>query len=383
MVKSWFVYLLVSLWLCLPATFWTQPTKPAKNLPSSSNAPELQRLRMFGVEPATQSLIAFLKNGFPENTDLGRLPNEPPERAQLAVDAMALLATARASEAVEILIEIARMTPPRGVMKLVEMDLERTDPQNRAEFREKAVRLLQYNAVNALGLIGDPRALSTVQQVFAQEKHVAARIQYALSLACLGDAGGLPFLVEVIQQANRRESAAAARVFYFITGEDFGYTEQTPVKARRTRARLYKEWLKSKYSTFRVDPRSVLQRRLTPETIQPITPRTTRDLVKLSSYYFDFENKLHSRDAREQLAQAGRSINADLEKIMFDEMEDLNVRMEAMNWYYEINRDAAKGMLKKLRRDENPEIVEKAESLLEKIESPEQQPSSYAPFTVR
>ncbi|RMH27382.1 MAG: hypothetical protein D6691_06155 [Candidatus Hydrogenedentota bacterium] len=382
MAKPWFMCLLVSLWLSFPATFWAQPAEPT-NTPPPTNAPELQRLRMFGVDPTPKSLIEFLQKGFPQNTDLARLPNDPPERSQLAVDAMALLATARSTAAVDTLVEVARMTPPRGVMQLVEMDLQRTDPQNRAEFREKALRLLQFNAVNALGLIGDPRGLPAVQQVFAQENHVAARIQYALSLACLGDASGVPFLVEVIQQANRRESAAAAKVFYFITGEDFGYTDQTPVKARRTKARLYKEWLRTQYSTFRVDPRAVLQRRLAPDPLQPITPHTTRDLVKLSSFYFDFENKLRSREAREQLARAGKTINPDLEKIMFDEMEDLNVRMEAMNWYYEINREAAKGVLKKLRRDENPEIVEKAESLLEKIESPDQQSSSYAPFAVR
>jgi hypothetical protein len=56
---------------------------------------------------------------------------------------------------------------------------------------------------------------------------------------------------------------------------------------------------------------------------------------------------------------------------MFDELEDLNIRLEAMNWYYEFNRAAARDAFKRLRRDPNPEVSDKAKSLLEKIENPD------------
>lgn len=341
--------------------------KPAAQTPPPDPNDPRFALEAHGVKGGKKELIAFLERGLPKDR-LSRMPEEPAEKCQLAIDAMARLAQARAREAVPVLVSIAALQLPKGVQMLMEIDLERTSPQSRGQYQDTALRLLQFNAVNALGLIGAPEGLEVVRAVFVQETNAAARIQHALSLACLGDGSGLEFLVQQIEQQNRRESAAAARVFTMITGEDFGYSEYTALRARRPRARQYRDWLKKNSARFVPNRDEVMKRRLEPRNPVPYQPRNTRDLLKLAACYFDLHNALGSRDARVRLKQAGPALNPELERIALDPMEDLDVRMEAMNWYYENNRSGARALMQRLRRDENTEIEDKANALLEQIE---------------
>jgi len=346
-------------------------TTPRPELVSADIPPEERELRINGIAPTPDACLSLLRDGLPPTVAPQRLPDTPVEKTQLAVDAMAILGKTRYRPAVDTLVSIARQELPKGVQQLVEIDVAQTAPDQRTEFRARAAEILQYNAVNALGLIGDNRALPVAYSVFENEKRPAPKIQYALTLACLGDASGVDYLVSVIQMQNRRESVAAARAFAIITGQDFGYTEQTPIKRRKQLARAYQEWWASNRKTFRVDPKQVLARRLTPQKTATFQPRSTRDLLRLSSQYFEMDAKPKVIEARERLAAAGTSLNADLEKLMFDDLEDLNIRLEAMNWYYEINRAQARDAFRRLRRDPNPEIVDKANVLLEKIDRPD------------
>lgn len=324
-----------------------------------------------GIGLKKEDLIRFLQQGFPGNIDRAKLPPKPAEKSQLAIDAMERLTQLRAQDAVDLFISIASMQLPAGVEMLVQEDLNKTSPEGRQDFRNKALRLLQYNAIVALGVLGDQRAVPAIRQAFISELSAAAKIQYVLSLAMLGDGSGIDYLLSVIAQENRRESAAAAKVFYFMTGQDFGYTENTSARARRARAKMYKDWWKSNRTKFQIDTAAIIARRAQPDTPVVFEPRSTRDLLKLATHYFDFENKLNTEEARKKIATAGRSINKDLEKVATDPLEDLDVRMEAVNWYFEINRQDSRTLLKKLRRDENPEIVDKAKSLMEQIDNDE------------
>lgn len=355
------------------------PSQPSR---ASAGAPKIvdpqRALETHGVNGASKDLIAFLERGISKDK-VGRLPKEPTEKCQLAIDAMARLAKARSRESVPVLIQIASTQLPQGVELLLDIDLGKTSPESRPEYRETALRLLQFNAVNALGLIGDPQGGEIVRAVFARETNPAARIQHALSMGCLGDPAGLDFLIEQIELLNRRESAAAARVFTMVTGQDFGYTENTALRARRPKARQYREWWKQNRAQFAVNPDEVIKRRLEPKTPLAYQPRTPRDLLKLAACYFDFDNSLGSKDARKRIKDSGPAMNSELQRLASDPMEDLDVRMEAMNWYYEINRTDARNLMTKLRRDENSEIVDKAVTLLEQIEDK----TSAAPMTIR
>lgn len=341
------------------------------NAQESSLTSDEYELKANGLSATPESCLRLLRDGLPANVDPQKLPPTPPEKTQLAVDAMAIIAKTRFQPATETLLSIARQDFPKGVQQLMDIDLRATSPENRELFRARAAEILQYNATNALGLLGDKRALPVVISVFEAETRIAPKIQHALTLASLGDARGLDFLVEVINLQNRRESVAAAKAFALITGQDFGYTDQTPIKKRRQIARAYQRWWEENKKTFQLDGKIVIARRLAPEEPQSYEPRTTRDLLKLSSQYFDVQNKPRVIAARERLAAAGAAQNPELEKLMFDEMEDLNIRLEAMNWYYEINRQRAKDVFKRLRKDANPEIADKASALLEKIEKPD------------
>src|SRR5690606_27432500 len=104
-----------------------------------------------------------------------------------------------------------------------------------------------------------------------------------------------------------------------------------------------------------------------PAKILQYEPRTLRDYLNVASYYFDFNNKANSVEVREKLRQAGTSLNSDYMKIASDPNEDLNIRIEAMNWYFEANRSDPLNFRKNLRKDENPEIRDKAQTVLDQI----------------
>ncbi|MCX7624940.1 MAG: hypothetical protein N2Z21_01800 [Candidatus Sumerlaeaceae bacterium] len=345
--------------------------KRETNSPTSTPTSDEYELKANGISPTPESCLRLLRDGLPATVDPQKLSPTPPEKTQLAVDAMAIIAKARFQSASETLLSIAQQDLPKGVQQLMEIDMKATSPEHRELFRARATEILQYNAINALGFLGDKRALPVVISVFEAETRIAPKIQHALTLASLGDARGIDFLVQVINLQNRRESVAAAKAFALITGEDLGYTEQTPVKKRRQIARAYQQWWHENKNSFRLEPKTVIARRLAPEPSPTYEPRTTRDLLRLSSQYFDLENKPRVIAARERLAAAGPALNPDLERYMFDEMEDLNVRLEAMNWYYEINRERAKDAFKRLRKDANPEVADKAAALMEKIDKPD------------
>lgn len=344
-----------------------RPTPPPTSDPAAANDPD-RALERHGVSDSSKAQLAFLETGYPK-TAPNPLPDQPVEKSQLAIDAMKRLGAARSRESVAALVRIASLDLPAGVRALVDFDLEQTDPGTRDQFREKALRILQFNAVNALGLIGDPAGLPAVRAVAARAPTAAASITYALNLACLGDPSGIPALLKAIEQSERKEAAAAARVFTIATGQDFGLTEVTATRERRAKATRYAQWWKANAATFRPDSAAVLKRRTTPRALPRFTPRSVRDYLKLSAIYFDFANNAGSVDAREHLKRTGPAANRDLEALANNASEDIDVRMEAMNWLYEINEEGAKPVLMRLRKDENAEVADKAKVLIDTIDN--------------
>lgn len=336
---------------------------------ADSQPQEVQRLASWGVSASPESLIGFLQSGLPDSLDLARLPEQPEERTQLAVDAMAILGARRSGEAVAVLTQVVAGPLPGGAVQLLEMDLARTAPESRGQFQQKALQILRFNGVVALGLIGDPAGLQAVRGAFGAESNNAFRLQYAIALAGMGDASGLDFVVGAIPKSERREAAAAARAFTIITGEDFGIGPSTATRAREQRAKRYGEWWRLNQRSFRPDPEAIRQRRQAPDPALTMTPRTTRDLVNMASFRLDVGDRTRSRDAQQKLQQAGTAINKDLERLASDSMEDINIRMEAISLYTEFNGMGARDLLRKLRRDGEREVAERADFLLMSLEA--------------
>ena len=67
--------------------------------------------------------------------------------------------------AVPVLMQVARFDTSLGAFKVIEFDVSKSTVQSRDDFRVRAYRLIQYNAITALGVIGDPRAAELIRAI--------------------------------------------------------------------------------------------------------------------------------------------------------------------------------------------------------------------------
>ena len=73
-------------------------------------------------------------------------------------------------------------------------------------------------------------------------------------------------------------------------------------------------------------------------------------------------------DAREQLANLGTGVIRQMRLYCLDPEEDLNIRMEALRRYSQMApRDDVEKVLKKTRKDDNPEIRDLSKNLIEQL----------------
>src|SRR5690606_19544218 len=103
-------------------------------------------LKAHDIGVAEDQLVAFLKNGLPRTSNL---PERPAEKSQLVIDAMARLARMKSKDAVPVIMQIAKFDTTVGAFRVVELDVNKTSPQSRDDFRVRAYRLIQYNAITA------------------------------------------------------------------------------------------------------------------------------------------------------------------------------------------------------------------------------------------
>ncbi len=324
----------------------------------------LDLLAAHNIAPSASGIISFLHSGWAVLPSKATMPEFPTEKTQLLILAIEELGKARERRAVDVLLNIAQGKLSDGVEELIQHDLARLPLERQATQRQFMLALLRYNAVNALGLIGDARALPVVQQLATEETNARLKCRYILALACLGGAPDINFLAAQIKRANQAESVTAAQIFYLITGVSYRLTPTTPLKARRLAAEKYETWWRQNRETFSVNPGAVIRRRLTPsvEAKRPLT--SLRNLLDAAGHILDINGQYQSYEARQQLETLGPSMLPDLEKIVWDEMEDLRIRRQAIIYYAQLCGKKAKRTLKKLRKDKNPEISQLARSLL-------------------
>ncbi len=125
----------------------------------------LDILAAHNITPSASGIISFLHSGWAALPSKTTMPESPTEKTQLLILAMEELGKARERRAVEVLLKIAQGKLSDGVEELIQHDLARLPLERQAPQRQFMLTLLRYNAVNALGLIGDARALPVVQQV--------------------------------------------------------------------------------------------------------------------------------------------------------------------------------------------------------------------------
>ena len=350
--------ILFILFLITGYVFAQNPSEPPSNR---------EIFHSLGVQPDPENLVRYLKRGLPADS-AGKMPpgaNIP--YTQTAINAMEMISRKQYKPAVPVLIDIARGNFPPGVASLVNIDCRSISRSQQEDKRETYHDVLRYNAVNSLGLIGDPRALPVLEEVFSESDREMFKIRAALGLACLDSGLRIPYLVKTIRDDNRGLAILAADALSLITGMDLDYDRYTPVSRREKTVEKVEEWWENNKEIFRPNGEEIIQRRLNPPVEPQIAPRSVRELLILASQYSDFSNRVDNLDARERLSAMGQSIIPELRPICLDENEDLNLRMEALRRFARLTKEDGMDVLKKARKDENPEISELADNLIEQI----------------
>lgn len=328
-----------------------------------------ERLKIHGIGQTEGVLVGFLTNGFASGVDYSAMPSEPGEKCQLLIDAMQVVGAKKMLAAYGPLERLARRDISPGLESMIQHDLLLTQPANRSERREEITRFLQYNAAVALSLLGDDRALPLMQTLFRGEENALLKTQYALGMACLGDASGMDYLLQEIERANQESSVAAAQAFYYVTGIDYGLRATSPVSLRKKLADDYTSWWEENKESLSINPQEIVQRRLAPKVAPRNAGKSVRDLIALSTNYADFRDALGSRSAEERLEKMGQSAAADIRTVAEDPMEDLVVRNAAIRRYVILKKDDSKKFLRGLQKDENPEVAAMAREMMELVES--------------
>lgn len=320
------------------------------------------------IDFETPGLMKFLEDGFPPNTNWNDLPKMPTEKTQLLIYAIQEIGKRHKKEAVPLLIKYAKLEFPKGAGKIIQRDIESSLIDERFRQQERLYSYLKFNSMVALGWIKDKNALSTVKEIFQNEKDEIIKIQYALTLGMLGDTESVSYLVKAVSSSNKAESISAAANFFYLTGVNSGISANTAAAKRRQRAKEVVDWWDKNRASFAIIPNEAARRRLDPIDDYPkLEPGSTRALLLASSYYLDFSNQHKSFEAREDLNRRGKKLTDEFEKISLDNTEDLRIRQEAIKRYVVIKENKSKSLLKKLLKDENSEIIELSEKLLKQI----------------
>ncbi|GAB4321909.1 MAG: hypothetical protein Kow0059_16790 [Candidatus Sumerlaeia bacterium] len=343
------------------------PQTPAQGLDENVRAVQIQALEDHLIAPTPQGLLAFLRNGFPPDVDWDAQPEFPANKTDVYLYALQELGRLRERAAFDIIAALARGETNPGLERIFARDLEAYRPADRPR-RETVLRgAVRYNAIVALGLLGDTRALPILHEQFDQIGDERWRIQIALALATLGDGSHVSYLVELVKRQNQQDSVWAHDALRFITGKDWGYRSTTSVRMRDKLANDVALWWLGNRESFQPEPEQILRRRYFMREERRPVPVSVRDLLEAASRYPDPQNRYHANYARTTLDRLGRTIVKDMRAIAEDVWEDVMVRREAMRRLYDLEGSDARGLLKKLRKDENPEVAALADRLLERM----------------
>ena len=133
---------------------------------SAQNKTPAQLLNACGISLSPPKLVEFLERGFPQGSPWEKILTEPIPATQLTIFAIKELARKQSRLAVPVLIKTARGEFTPGERALVNYDCSALSPSRQKKEKSLLYEYIRFNAVNALGLIGDTRGLPVLQQVF-------------------------------------------------------------------------------------------------------------------------------------------------------------------------------------------------------------------------
>jgi hypothetical protein len=332
-----------------------------------------QILGSLGIGTTPDKLALFLEEGLPGEYNKKAFIELAIPATQLAILAMQETSRINHKSALPLLIQTAEGRFTNGQKALVQYDIQKVSRSLQEARKNTLYDHLQYNAMNALGLMRDPSVLPVLQGIFQTTSRDLFKINLALGMATLDDPGGIQYLVDLIEARNRSLAVEGASTLSLITGLDVDYTQYTPIIRRKLTMKKIEKWWKENREIFRPRGEEILKRRLNVQTPPPPSLRSVREMIQAASNYGDVDNSMKSLDAREKLSLLGASILQDVYPLCVDEEENINIRIEALRFYSRIaSREEAKAVLKKATHDDNPEIKSLAKELLKTLNRSEE-----------
>jgi PBS lyase HEAT-like repeat-containing protein len=343
------------------------PVLISQTIPAQEKT-SIQMLRESGISFTAPDLVNFLEKGIPRENIKNNKEKSPVPYTQLMLFAIEELAKVRYKKAVPVLIKTAEGNFTPAQQKMIKNDILSV-PRSKQEERKKVLSdFLKYNSTNALGLIGDPAALPVLQEIFDKSDKDLFKTESALAMCCLDFGGEIFFLVKKIESKDKTTAIRAARALSYITGMELDLGPNTPVSRRKRTIKKVKKWWKENKDIFRPDGKAILERRFYIEAPLPPGMNSIRELLITAGNYADIDNKLRSFDAREKLASMSPGIASSLPPFCLDKEEDLNLRIEAIRRYTMLaSKSESLNLLKKIKRDKNPEIRDVVKNLIKDV----------------
>ena len=340
-------------------------------------ANDVALLAAHGVADGPGPIQAFLENGFSPGKNLADPPEEPAVRSALVVSAMAVASLRRYGGALQALERLARDDLAPGLERIVDHDaraaLSSVTDQRRAGIRDT----LRFNAIHALGVMGDPRSAPFLKRAFDAERVLANKINLGLALAACGDGSALRFLIRTLDDDNSQAAAQAAEAVRLITGRHWALTDQSSHARKRGARREADAWL-SDNRNFVPNREAVRQRRLyAPDPPRlPLPPTSLLDWIVIGTKSPELSGEYTRLNAFQQVMSSDAMAMEPLSAIIVDEMEDIDIRLFAMRAYAAIVRleknfasmkAPALDLLRQATRSDDDQVATMARSLRDSL----------------
>ncbi len=334
---------------------------------SRRNQPERhQALLSHGINTDSESLLTFLQNGFPEAAMRRGLPSRPEVKSEIVNAAMQELGYLQSRRAAQVFVRMLEGEMPPGVASILMRDVEIYPLEQATERRDLTAAILRLNAIVALGLIGDPSTADAILAAMQRETGGDFVTEGATALALLGDRRGLEPLVALTRRISQASLRPTFATIFFITGRNYGATENTSVARREQLVGEFAQWVRGEGATFVPSRADVLRRRSIGYVIPPPPMDSLRGMLKGSRSFDNYDTRYA---ARQQLQRIAQSASAELEEIATNPMEDIDIRWAAMDWLSASDPRGARSVIRNIaRRDDNPTLRDRAAVLQDEIE---------------
>lgn len=318
-----------------------------------------------GVELSEEDLLEFLQSGFNQNALRRGLPELPYMKSDVVLVAIQELGFKQSNSAVPQLTELmlGKMTP--GIRSVINQDTETFPLETADQARERQETFIRFNAMVALGLIGDQSSAASIRQAITQEQGESFAIEGSVALGLLEQKDALDILISHFQEPESDLFDEAFQAVFFITGRNYDVSQHASYERKVEVMDKLQNWWKDNKVEFDPYRTDILRRRQAGLVLSSPPLGTVRGALRATK---DFDNYDDRYAGRQYLKGRGKSAAAEYQMIANDPLEDLDIRVAAMEWYAASDPDKARKDMQKISDESKDEIIRnKAVSLIAEI----------------